>query len=277
MRLVERVERLALELHARNGRILARNLAAHQLLEIVERLRAQRLGELVVHLGPHRLGHLLHVDGEFGVLAGNFLARIVVRELDLDEALLAGLGPFEAFDEARNELALADHELDVLALAAFELHAIDTADKIDRQPITLAGRSLGLRLVLDGALHQIGDRLVHGLVGNVGDFPLELQGGEIGHRDAGKNLELHGEGEIALPREHLLDLFLVLGEIDVGLVRRPLVAILHGLAARLLHRLLHDLGHHRTAIQLLDVRNRHLALAEALELDLVLDLVDDAR
>ena len=177
MRRVERVERLALELHARNGRVLACNPAAHQLLEIVERLRAQRLGELVVHLGPHGLGHLLHLDGEFGVLAGNLLARIVVRELDLDEALLAGLGPFEALDEARNELALADHELDVLALAAFELHAVDPADKIDREPIALACRSARPRAsCLMERSTRSADRLVHGLVGHVGDLPLELEG-----------------------------------------------------------------------------------------------------
>src|SRR5262245_31489415 len=55
---------------------------------------------------------------------------------------------------------------------------------------------------------------------------------------------------------------------------RALVAVLHGLATRLLDGLLHYLGHDRTAIQLFDVGDRHLALAKALELDLVLDLVD---
>ena len=84
----------------------------------------------------------------------------------------------------------------------------------------------------------------------------------------GQGLEGHREGEIALPGEHALDLVLVLGEIDVGLVRGPLVAVADGLAARLLDRLLQHLGHHRAAVELLDVRDRHLALAEALELDL---------
>ncbi len=60
----------------------------------------------------------------------------------------------------------------------------------------------------------------------------------------------------------------------LGLMRRPLLPLLHGLAARLLDGLLHHLGHHRAAVQLLDVGKRHLALAEALELDLVLDLVE---
>ena len=76
------------------------------------------------------------------------------------------------------------------------------------------------------------------------------------------------------PDEHALDLVLVLGQVDVGLVRGALVALLDGLAARLLDGLLQHLGHQRAAVQLLEVRDRHLALAEALELDLVLDLVE---
>ena len=76
------------------------------------------------------------------------------------------------------------------------------------------------------------------------------------------------------PDKHALDLVLVLGEVDVGLVRGALVALLDGLAARLLDGLLQHLGHHRAAVELLEVRDRHLALAEALELHLVLDLVE---
>ena len=69
-------------------------------------------------------------------------------------------------------------------------------------------------------------------------------------------------------------LVLVLGEVDVGLVGGALFALLDGLAARLLDGLLQHLGHHGAAVELLDMRDRHLALAEALELDLVPELVE---
>ena len=109
---------------------------------------------------------------------------------------------------------------------------------------------------------------------DVGHLALELQRGEVGDGDLGQHLERHGEGQIALAGQHALDLVLVLGQIDVRLVRGALVAVGQRLAARLLDGLLQHLGHHRAAVELLEVRDRHLALAEALELDLVLDLVE---
>src|SRR6478735_2373532 len=58
---------------------------------------------------------------------------------------------------------------------------------------------------------------------------------------------------------------------------RALVAVRDRLRARLLDGLLQHLRHQRAAIHLLQVRDRHLALAEALELDAVLDLVETLR
>ena len=92
------------------------------------------------------------------------------------------LAPVDALDEARNELALADHELDVLALAALELHPVDAADEIDGQAVAVARRSVGLDLVAVARSDQLAQRLVDGLVGHVGDLALELQGGEVGDR-----------------------------------------------------------------------------------------------
>src|SRR5690606_3477422 len=144
--------RLALELHARDGSVFAGNPPAHKLLEIVQRLGAERLGELIVHLRPHGLGHLLHHDGELRILAGDFLAWIVVRELHLDEPFLASLCTLEALDEAGDELSLAHNELNVLALAPLELHVTDAAYEIDCQPIAFTRRPISFHLILDGAL-----------------------------------------------------------------------------------------------------------------------------
>src|SRR5690606_39974108 len=59
--------------------------------------------------------------------------------------------------------------------------------------------------------------------------------------------------------------------------RRPLVAVLDRLARRLADRLLQDLVHDRAPEDLLDMRDGHLALAESLEVNLVLDLVQVRR
>ena len=80
-------------------------------------------------------------------MPASLAAGIVVGELHLDDALLAGLGALQAFDEPGNETALADDQLHVLALAALELLPVDAADEIDGQPVAVAGGPVRLRLV----------------------------------------------------------------------------------------------------------------------------------
>ena len=61
--------------------------------QLVERVEAARLdGEVVVELRQALLLDLLDLDRERGVLAGEVLGRVVVREGDLDRALVAGRG-----------------------------------------------------------------------------------------------------------------------------------------------------------------------------------------
>ena len=50
-------------------------------------------------------------------------------------ALLAGLGAGDAFLEARDELALPEHDRDVLGRAALERLAVDLADEVDGDAI----------------------------------------------------------------------------------------------------------------------------------------------
>ncbi len=274
MRAIERIENLALDLGARDGLVFRADAAFHQLFQVRQGLRPQRLGEVVVDLGTYRLGHFLDGDGELGVLAGDFLGRIILRERYLDEALLARLAALQALHEARNEAGLAHDERHVLALAAFELLAVDAAHEVNRQTVALAGGTARLRLMPDGALDQIVHRLVDGFLADLGHFLLELQCRQVGDLEVRQHLERHGVGEVALPGDHALDLILVLGELDVGLMGGALVAIRHGLAAGFIYRLLHHLRHQRAAVQLLDMGDGDLALAEPLDLDLILDLVD---
>src|SRR5581483_4604754 len=274
MRLVERIEDLPLELQARDGHVFAGDPGGDHLAQLRQRFRAQRLGELVVDLGLDGLRHLLDLDGEDRVLAGEALLGIVLGEYQTDGAILARLGADQALDEAGDEARLPYDQLHILALAALERLAADAAHEIDGEPVAVARGPIRLHLVPRGALGEARQALVDGLVGDIGHEALELERAEIGQRYLGQRLVGHGEGEIALPCEHALDLVLVLGEVDARLMRGALLALLQRFAARFLHGLLQHLGHHRAAVELLQVRHGHLALAEALELHLVLELVE---
>src|SRR5262249_3992703 len=109
---------------------------------------------------------------------------------------------------------------------------------------------------------------------HVGDQALQAQGAKIGYRNLGQRLIGHGECEIALPREHPLDLVLVLAQADRRLPGRALLAIGERLAAYLLHCPFQYLGHQRAAIKLLQVRKWLRPRAEAPELNGVLDLAE---
>ena len=70
--------------------------------------------------------------------------------------------------------------------------------------------------------------------------------------------------------ERLLDLFLVLGEIDFGLARQTEAVVVEDLLVDLVHGVLDDVGHHRLAIDLAQMGDRHLAGAEPVDAGLAL-------
>ena len=110
-------------------------------------------------------------------------------------------------------------------------------------------------------------------VGDVGGQPLELDVLEIGERDRRHDLQRHGVGEIALAVDQLLDraLFRRQRHLRIG---GELEAVLgDDLVVGVAHRRLDHLGHGRAAIDALEVRDRHLAGAEAVDADAVLELV----
>jgi hypothetical protein len=82
------------------------------------------------------------------------------------------------------------------------------------------------------------------------------------------------EGEVGLAVEHLVDHRLVARQIDLGLRGGTLFALVERVGNGRVDRLLHHLGHGRTAIDLLEVGRRHLAGAESLDRHLALELVE---
>ncbi len=109
---------------------------------------------------------------------------IVGRKIDLDRLLLAGRGAREAALEIGEHLALAEHEADVLALAAGERRIVDRAVEIDDDAVAgrrgaQGGRVFGLLLAqtLDHRVDVVlGDRRDAALdFERLGRFQLDLR------------------------------------------------------------------------------------------------------
>ena len=95
---------------------------------------------------------------------------------------------------------------------------------------------------------------------------------KVHQRDGRQDFVADGESEVGLPVEHLVELSLVFGKIDLGLRRGALGTLSERLVDAGVDGVLHHLGHGGAAIDLLEMGERHLARAEALEHGLVLDL-----
>ncbi len=128
---------------------------------LASEFQPERLGELVVDGDGLRRLDRLHRDVELGVLAGQLLGRIGLRERHLDGALLARRGADELILEARNEGARAEVERDVAAGAALERRAVDLAGEVDRHAVAVLG--LGA-LALGGERPALLGDAVHRLV-----------------------------------------------------------------------------------------------------------------
>ncbi len=245
-----------------------------RLAELGEIFHAELLGEGVVD--SRLLGNrdLFHLDLELRLLAGERGHRIGLGESCLDDALIARLGTDQAFLEARNKSALTDDDRRILGLAALERFAVDLAEEVDGDAVARLGAAALGRLIGEIAVDQPLHCLFDISVADGGDRPLDLDRPQIGQCNLGQHFEIHGEGQIGLAADHLLDLFLVLGEFDLGLEGGALFTRLERLTAAFGDGALHHFGHQRAAIHLLQMRGWHLAGPEALELDAVLDLVD---
>ena len=110
---------------------------------------------------------------------------------------------------------------------------------------------------------------------HLGGEPFELDALEVGELDRRHDLDRDRVGEVGLALDHLLDLALLGRHGDLpARVRKLEAALGDDLGVGLADRRLDRLGHHRAAVEPLEVRDRHLAGAEAVEPDLVLHLVE---
>ena len=94
--------------------------------------------------------------------------------------------------------------------------------------------------------------------------------------DRGHDLDRDGVGEIGFAGEDVLDRFFLRRHGDLGLGRQPEAALGEDLRIGVADGLVDGLRHHRAAIDLLEMADRHLARTEAVEADLVLE-VDETR
>ena len=236
---------------------LALHVLAHILAELLEATFSdvERGGKLVVERRQDLFRHLAHRDREIGLLAGQFLGRIVLRELDLDRLLLARLHTLQAFFEIGEHLAFAQHDRDLLARSALEFLAVDRPDEVDDDAIPVPGLAIDLvprRTLTAQAEQHILEIVVADL--DIGLFDLDLV--EILELDLGKNLEGGHVGEVLVVFALGLDLRSA-GRLQVLLHDRVGVALLHDLAEDFLADLL--------AVFLAHDPRRDLARAEALD------------
>ncbi len=164
---------------------------------------------------------------------------------------------------------------DVAAGAAFERRAVHLAGEVDRDAVAVLGLGAlalgGERPALLGDLRQ---RLVDLGLGHLGVQPLELDALEIRKLDRRQNLDRHRVGEIGLALDHLLDRALLGRQRHLRLAHELEAALGDDLRIGLAHRRLDHLGHHRAAIQALEMGDRDLARTEAVDADLVLELAE---
>ncbi len=159
--------------------------------------------------------------------------------------------------------------------AALEFLAADLAHEGETETVAVFHDGVvalvGIAAVLrEHALHFGFDFLV----GDVDDRLVELDALDIHQGDSGQDFIFDFESEIGLAIENVIDDALVLRQVDLGLGGGALFALVQRIRDGGVDRVGHDLGHGRAAIDLLEMRGRHLARAEALDIGLALELFE---
>ena len=148
MRLVERVEHLALQLHARDAGILAGDPPGDQLAQLGDDFGAQRLGELVVDRRADGLGHLLDLDLEYGVLAGQRRSPDSRRgNFALTSRSSPALAPLRPSTKPGMKLLCPTTSWTSSPLPPSNSSPSIAADEVDGDAVALAGRPVRLDLV----------------------------------------------------------------------------------------------------------------------------------
>jgi hypothetical protein len=186
---------------------------------------------------------------------------VLLGEGDLDDLLVAGLGADELLLEALDELAGAELEQVVAALAAgevvaFAVLALDRALEVDHDEVAVLGRLLD-GLQAPELLAQLLDLLVDLLLVDLGLLALDLDLGDVADRGRRAHADLDREGQ-------RLTLGGQVAEVDLGLADGLDPGLVDGLDVPARQRRADGLVEDRLAADALDDDGRrHLALAEA--------------
>jgi len=100
---------------------------------------ADVLGKIIVQLGHLVLFDLMQLHLKNSVFAGKLFRLIILRELDVDFERVLGLVADDLILKARNELAGAERQAVIFALAAFKRFAVHKAFKIHHGDVVFFG------------------------------------------------------------------------------------------------------------------------------------------
>ena len=103
---------------------------------------------------------------------------------------------------------------------------------------------------------------------DVGDWTLERDFGEIADFECRQHLERDLEVEVAARFQGRLDRGLIGRQLDLRLAGEAQAVVVDDLLVRAGDGFLHDVGHHRLAVDLAQMLDRHLARPEAVDADL---------
>ena len=227
--------------------------------QLLERLELGGVGgEVVVELRQDFLPHLLDLDFEDGVFAGQFrFARVLLGEGHFDVDLVARGGADQLVLEVVDQLVGAERQQVVVGLAALEGLAVDEALEVDQHRVGLFGGALDRlepREPLADAVDLGVDDLLVGLFLLAADLePFVLT--ELGLRPH-PDLELEGQRLALLlgGRDH----------VDVGIADRRDRRVEQRRFVPLGQRVADRLGQHGAEAEPLDhQRRRRFAFAEA--------------
>ena len=164
----EFVKEHSLDALARDRIIVALHPLADLLAQLCEGVEPDRLGERIVDRCRQALPHLLYLDLEYRVLAGQIGGAVIGRECHPDSAVLARFGAEQLVLKARDEPSRAELDRNVLALAAGKLDVTELAVKVDGNYVAVFRRPLDrFRFAL--CFGDPLDSTVDVLLGDVGD------------------------------------------------------------------------------------------------------------
>ena len=181
----------------------------------------------------------------------------------MTDNFVTDLGTDQLGLEARDERVRAQHQRVILARAALEQLAVDRALEVDHDLVAVLGLGALLAVVEGlGLAGQVLQRLVNGLVVGLHDQTVQLD-------LAGINLRDRGQRVVADLDHDILAFFpgIATDHLHVGLQRRAVAGLVEMLFHRAVDGFLHRVAQKTGAELLFQDRQRDLALAEALDLD----------